>query len=127
IWPRKPVVAASGAIVPGGSVPLTLNLPRGTWELSLQYTSALPLRIEYRGGRITAPANTTRPGPLFALKRVESRGRPLTFYVIAEKQSRLTSRLSITNLTALSAAPVGPKQVVSLREACGRFVDRLVR
>ena len=127
VWPRAPIVVPSGAVPPGGVLPVTLKLPRGTWDLSLQYVSNMPLRIEYAGGRLAAPANTTRPGPNFALTRIRSRGQTLTFNVIAEKQSRLTSELAMTTLTAMAATPVGPKRVVPLREACGRYVDRLVR
>lgn len=127
VWPQAPIVVPSGALPPGGLLPVTLKLPRGTWDLSLQYVSNMPLRIEYAGGRLAAPANTTRPGPNFALTRIRSRGQTMTFSVIAEKQSRLTSELAITTLTAIAATPVGPKRVVPLREACGRYVDRLVR
>ncbi|MEA2195625.1 MAG: hypothetical protein QOG42_2059 [Solirubrobacteraceae bacterium] len=127
IWARPPVIAPSGAVPPGGSLVVSLKLPRGTWDLSLQYVSNMPLRIEYAGRRLTAPANTTRPGPLFGLARVRSRGETLTFYVISEKQSRLTSPLSVTTLTALAATAAAPKRVVALRAACGRYVDRLLR
>ena len=127
VWARPPVTVPSGAVGAGGSLVVSLKLPRGTWDVSLQYVSNLPLRIEYAGRRLTAPANTTRPGPLYGLTRVRSRGETLTFYVIAERQSRLTSELAATTLTSVAATPVAPKRVVSLRAACGRYVDRLVR
>jgi hypothetical protein len=127
VWARPPVSAPSTATVPGGALPVVLKLPRGTWDLSLQYTSVMPLRIEFGGRRVLAPANTTRPGPLFSFTRIRTRGRTVTFYVISEKQSRLSSELSVTTLTAISATSVQPKRVVSLRAACGRYVDRLLR
>jgi hypothetical protein len=125
VWPATPVTAASGPIVPGTAAPVTLILPRGTWDLALQYVSLVPLRVEIGGRRYTAPANTTRPGPFFAFTRVRSRGGPLDMYVIAEKQSRLTSPLSIAILTSVAATSPAPKRVVPVRAACGRYVDRL--
>jgi len=127
IWARPPIVAPSGGAPPGALLTVPLKLPRGTWDLSLQYVSNLPLRIDYAGGRLTAPANTTRPGPLFALTRVHSRGETLTFRVIPEKQSRLTSDLAVTTLTAIAATSAEPKRVVPVSEACGRYVDRFLR
>ena len=127
VWAKPPVAVPSGATPPGGSLPVALKLPRGLWDLSLQYTSAMPLRIEFGGHRVLAPANTLRPGPLYALTRFRSNGHTQVFYVIAERQSRLSSELSETTLTAISATAVGPKRVVQVREACGRYVDRLVR
>lgn len=126
VWPAPPVGVPSGAVPPGGVLPVPLDLHRGVYDLSLQYTSAMPLRVEIGAKRVLLPANTTRPGPFWPLTRIRVARGLTTVYIVAERQSRLSSPLSLTGVSAVVATRVGPRPTVPVAQACGRYVDRLL-
>jgi hypothetical protein len=119
-----PAVVGLGGLPPGGSARVTLRLPPGRWDLSLQYESAVDLDLQGGGGHWHMPAYLDRPGPVFGFGSVVSTGAPIPFTVRAERPSAITG----PNLAAMTTALVGTRSpdartLVPLRRACGRYVD----
>jgi hypothetical protein len=117
-----------------GSATQKLKLGPGTWRLSLQYDSQVPLRVSAPGGDVGLPPSLdgmyiTSPGrgafwP--AGKLVVNRGDgPVTITVSAAKPSAFQRAVGVTRQVWLGelAATRGGPQVTSLRAACGRFLD----
>jgi hypothetical protein len=127
VWPGAPVVASGpGALIAGTAVTVPLTLPKGRWDVSVQYTSTLPLRVQYLSQRMLLPANTNRPGPAWLAGRIRSRGGIAGILLVPEKQSRLTPASYAAQVGAVVATRVGPIREVPVRRACGRYVDRFV-
>jgi hypothetical protein len=121
-----PVLASGlGVLGPDSSATTFLRLPRGTWDLSLEYTSAEALKLAAAGGRWELPANTARPGPYFYFGTVHSNGeRPTQVQIYETHPSRFTAPLdtaSISNLAATRSPDT--RTLVPLDQACGRYVD----
>jgi hypothetical protein len=114
-----------GALGPNSSATVFLHLPRGAWDLSLEYTSAEVLKLAAAGGRWELPANTARPGPFFYFGTVHSSGeRPVQVQIYETHPSRFTAPLdtaSISNLVATRSPDT--RTLVPLKHACGRYVD----
>lgn len=114
-----------GALGPNSSATALLRLPRGAWDLSLEYTSAEALKLAAVGGRWELPANTARPGPFFYFGTVHSNGaRAVQVQIYETHPSRFTAPLdtaSISNLVATRSPDT--RALVPLSRACGRYVD----
>jgi hypothetical protein len=123
---ETPIPAASiGVLGPDSGLSVRLRLPRGEWDLSLEYTSAESLKLAAAGGRWELPANTARPGPYFYFGTVYSNGeRPTQVQIYETHPSRFTAPLdtaSISNLAATRSPDT--RTLVPLNQACGRYVD----
>jgi hypothetical protein len=121
---RMPVTVALAPTPPGTGPTVTLRLPRGRWDLSLQYTSPVPVEVTARGLARTMPAYGDRWGPYFAVGSVVSTGAPMTLLIHATRPSSLTGSDLGALLSSLAATPSpDPRTLVPLRRACGRYVD----
>jgi hypothetical protein len=134
-----PVVAATAWTIGGAPAPLdglgfayvpfghraerTIDLPGGSWDLSLQYTSPSSLAIQSGGFSTSLPATLDRRGPFWPLGRVDSKGGAVTLSVApSEPKLNLADRGAL--LGNLVATRAGTRtRIVPLREACGRYVD----
>ncbi|HEY1596275.1 MAG TPA: hypothetical protein VGF74_12825, partial [Thermoleophilaceae bacterium] len=58
----------------GDSASQQLKLPRGSWDISLQYVSREPLTVSGHGFSTKLPGNLARLGPYFVVGRVTSDG-----------------------------------------------------
>jgi hypothetical protein len=115
--PLVPVAAGTGQTV-------SLKLPAGRWDLSLQYTSPMPVQVSAGGRQWRMPAYTDRPGPYFAVGSVVSEGMPVPVTIRALKPSWLTGNTIGAAASALAAVrSPWTRTVVPLSAACGRYVD----
>ncbi len=149
VWPTDPVLAdgdpwkPTGALKAGEEAHHRLLLPEGTWQISLQYSSEVPLR--FRAGNLDTElpaaldgfyANAPGKGPFWPVGEIEAEGGTVEFEVTAEEApalSRLVGaerRAWLGDLAAVQIEgdvkdPPGPvaAQAVSLRQACGGYVD----
>jgi hypothetical protein len=141
VFSRPPVVGGTwspGSTVEAGSpVTQTLDLPAGSWEISIQYDSTQPLRVSAQGFEETLPANLDYRGsvPYFPVGEltVPHRG-PVEFTVDvrdAPTVGRLLGTKAEAHLGAIAASPAGAggpmpgeaERTVPLTRACGRYVD----
>jgi hypothetical protein len=130
IWTDPPAFRSlhgtpASMIDPGEAQTVSMRLGAGRWELSLQYISRRGISVE-TGGEVVGrmPANLDRPGPLWRIGEVEQ-----------TRPGRRTIRLSVdddpigsTNHVALPTGIAAVRldsrrELVPLREACGRYVD----
>jgi hypothetical protein len=119
-----PVIARLPVIAAGKLGRVSLPLPAGKWELSLQYTSAVNLELTAAGSRWRMPAYLDRPGPAFAVGTLTSSGSPVTIAVRADRPSSVTGRGLGAVPTALVAMRIPNIRVlVPLQRSCGRYVD----
>lgn len=119
-----PITASIPQLTPGSSATLSLRLPRGAWDLSLQYVSELPLSVSAAGKRWSMPAYLDRPGPFFSIGRVSSPGGTVRVTMTAGRPSLLTGHHLIALASEMAAvrAP-DARTLVPLSRACGRYVD----
>ena len=122
----EPFVFPGFVLKPGASTVLSLGIPRGQWELSLQYFARVPLEVSVDGHRWAMPAYTATPGPFFSVGTVTGRGieSPLKVAVKASRPSFLTGSNLITFATTVAAVPLpSTRRIGPLRNACGKYVD----
>jgi hypothetical protein len=123
---ETPVLSGDvGTLAPNSHATAILRLPRGTWDLSLEYTSDEALKLAADGGHWELPANTARPGPYFYFGTVRSGGRkPVQVQIYETHPSRFTSPVAIANLSNVAATRrPDTRTLVPLARACGRYVD----
>jgi hypothetical protein len=119
-----PVITPLSGLVAGTGEVATLHLLAGRWELSLQYTSAVPLDILVPGHRWRMPAYLDRPGPVFDVGPITSTGTPIPLGALARKPSPLTGVALAAVPTAIIATRLpDTRQLVPLGLACGRYID----
>jgi len=120
----KPVIVPLGFIGAGAAETVKVPLPRGTWALSLQYTSATVLEITVRQRTWRMPAYLDRPGPWFIVGNVTSTGAPATLTIHADQPASFTGPSLGAAPTAIAATRVpDTRALIPLRRACGRYVD----
>jgi hypothetical protein len=120
----------------GQSVSQTLDLPAGTWDLSLQYFSPFGLTLSGPGLRepLEAALDGQRPntislgnsGQFWPAGRVRSAGGRARFTVTAAEASTLQSLSGYEGkayLGELVAVPAKPHRIVPLSAACNGWVD----
>jgi len=116
-----------------------LSLPAGTWNLSLQYFSTVPIHLRAPGAgldeRLPAALDGQRPnqltlfndGQYWPAGSIElSSPATLRFTVDVDEPNtlqRLTSFDGTAFLGELAARSVGPERRVSLPQGCGSWVD----
>jgi hypothetical protein len=131
-----PTAWSSDVLGAGGSASQQLKLPRGIWDLSLQYASRQDVTVSGTGFLTTLPANLARMGPFFAAGSVQSDGHtPVTVTASIAKlpafgrllgskgHTHALDSLDSRPLGALAAVRRGGGATVPLRKACGRYVD----
>jgi hypothetical protein len=118
-----PVASESFAFAPlARQAERLIDLPRGEWRVSLQYTSPVPLTIESPGFRTSMPANLDRPGPYWELGKL--RGRGATTIAVRPEEPPFDLRTNVVGLGGLVATKSNEGvKMVALAEACGRYVD----
>jgi hypothetical protein len=109
-------------LTPGHSEPVTLHLPRGRWDLSLGYVSAQPITIQGGGLNVALPPNLDRPGSLWNIGQVTSTGAPILL-IVTMSDPDLIQATQYFLPSRLVAVRAGGPATVSLRQACGRYVD----
>lgn len=121
-------------LIPGESATQTLRLPRGTWNLSLQYHSPLnPVVLSAPGYReVLSPAmDGATPfrlgeGPFWKAGRIETEGGPVQFTVEIEGASFLQGLLGADREAAIGnlvATKSDAWKRVPFAQACNRYVD----
>ena len=124
-WPTPPV--AVGPIAPlleGESTHPVITLPQGTWDLSLQYTSARTLAVSWPGGSAELDPRQGRPGPFWHLGRVTLERRTPLEVTITHDEPLIFSRTQVAYPTQLAATRAGERQrTIALTDACGRYLD----
>lgn len=121
-----PVISGGvGTLGPDLHLTALLHLPRGSWDLSLEYTSAEPLKLAAGNGRWGLPANTARPGPYFYFGTVHTDGKsPMQVQIYETHPSRFTSSSDLASLSNIAATRnPNTRRLIPLAGACGRFVD----
>jgi len=114
----------------------TMTLPRGTWNLSLQYFSPFDLTLTAPGFRepLKAALDGQRPntislasnGQFWPAGRYESGGGKVDFTLSAAAASGLQSLSGYDGkayLGELVAVPAGPHRIVPLAGACDAWID----
>jgi hypothetical protein len=121
-----PVTVLGPSLLAGESAAVSLPLPKGQWELSVQYLSSFDLDLSARGGQWTMPAYLGRQGPFFGVGTVRGNGvgSPVVLFISARRPSiftgpKLFASVSIVAATRLPAT----RQLVPLDQACGKYVD----
>jgi hypothetical protein len=113
-----------GHMRPATTAVRTLDLPRGSWEISLQYTSDTSITLRTKGFERSLPANLDRRGPFWSAGSYTSTGGRVTFTITAENVPLSGLAPRDTGLGGLVATRLGfGQQMLPLREACGRYVD----
>ncbi len=120
----------------GGHATLTLQVPAGAWDVSLQYASLTGLRLSAPGLALTLPATLDRIGPYWpAGVLVQRRSGPLTIAVQALDPSRIGRILGAPGRTPPLVQGDLPldglaltrhnarARTVPLQAACGRYVE----
>ncbi len=120
----------------GQSASQSLELPAGSWNLSIQYFSPFGLTLSAPGFRepLKAALDGERPntislgnnGQFWPAGRYESRGGKVKFTLAAADASALQSLSGYDGkayVGELVAVPARPHRIVPLSAACNRWVD----
>ncbi|MBS1880464.1 MAG: hypothetical protein JST31_13195 [Actinobacteria bacterium] len=120
----------------GESTSLQLNLPAGTWNLSLQYFSPFGLTLSAPGFEqpLIAALDGQRPntislgnsGQYWPAGKFHSPGGRVEFTLSTAAASGLQSLTGYEGkayIGELVAVPVGPHRIVPLSQACGGWID----
>lgn len=130
-WSAQPDYAGRSAVA-------RTALPRGTWDVSLQYVSPTGVVLTAPGYRASLPGYGARRGPFWPAGVLHHAGGPVSVRLEVAPYSsigRLLGR-STPNLGAgpTTPAPIGriafsrhgePDRLVPIAQACGRWVDYL--
>lgn len=111
-----------GALLPGQSEQLVLDLPAGEWELSLPFTSPQAVTVRGPGLDVSLPPNFDRPGSIWPVGQIRSTGAPVALELSMADPSPIPPRQFFTP-EQLVAVPMVPARTVPLHAACGRYVD----
>jgi hypothetical protein len=119
-----PVIRSIAGIPPGGTERVSLSLPPGTWQLSLQYISAVDVEVTAGATHWTMPAYLDRPGPIFAIGSITSSGNPVVLAFHADRPSSLTGGDLLAQPDALIVTRMpDTRELTPLRRSCGRYID----
>ena len=123
---------------PGHTAQIAVKLPRGSWDVSLQYLSQTPVTVRAPGLNEALDANFGLITSFWPAGTVTSDGRGFTLSVTSGKRSRfgqllgtppamrapLSPNLSPLFQIAFTRHDATPRRV-PIRHACGRYVDWL--
>ncbi|MBS1885770.1 MAG: hypothetical protein JSU06_01125 [Actinobacteria bacterium] len=132
----KPKWSNGSTLETGETTSQTLELPRGTWDLSLQYFAPFALSITAPGfkedlipaldGQRPSSISLNNNGQFWPAGKFQSPGGKVEFTVNAAPADWLQS-LTGWNAKAyvgeLVATKAEPRQTMPLRKACGRWID----
>lgn len=120
----------------GAETSQTLQLPPGSWNLSLQYFSPFDLTLSAPGFRepLKAALDGQRPntislgnnGQFWPAGRYESKGGEVRFTIATEEASTLQSLTGYDGkayVGQLVAVPAEPHRTVPLGQACDQWID----
>jgi hypothetical protein len=120
----------------GDSATQALSLPRGRWQLSMQYFSPFGLTLSAPGlhqplfaaldGQRPNTISLANDGQFWPAGTISSTGGPVHFTVTAAAASALQSLTGYTGkatLGELVAVPAEPHRIVPLRFACNGWID----
>jgi hypothetical protein len=119
----RPVTAAGGSLVPGGTLAVPIDLAPGSWRLQLAYFSRLPVEATGPGLRATLPPSLDRPGPRWPLGRIEVRGDEPTVLTFGVGDPFFAPDIAVAELATIVATWEAPRRVIPVRRACDRYVD----
>jgi hypothetical protein len=103
-----------------------LPLPRGEWELSIQYLSSFDLALSTPHADWTMPAYLGRQGPFFDVGAVAGLGAatPVPLRITATRPSPLTGADLFATIPVIAATRLpDTRRIVPLKRACGQYVD----
>ena len=118
-----------------GSASVKMKLPRGRWDLSLQYDSQVSLQVSAGGRSFTLPPSLdgmylTEPGraSFWSAGNVQSKGGTVKVKVDASEPSSFQRFVGVRRQVWLGgiAATSGGPQTVPLHDTCKRFIDHYV-
>jgi hypothetical protein len=114
-------------IGPGGNAFAEVTVPRGRWDVSLQYVSGVGLQasVEPPAGadRLAVPPSLEGPGAFWSLGSIRTSGGRLRIRIHARPNPPLSTFSNVLlGSLALTPIPVRERQV-PLHRACGRYVD----
>ena len=126
IWRSRPVIVRFPRrlriTIPASHPVLPLVLPRGRWELGLNYNSPVDMTVNAAGKTFKMPSNLDRPGPHWRVGDVSDRVRGITFNPNGRGPFSAPNRvLELMTMTAVRSDT--GRELVPLRRACGRYVD----
>ncbi len=124
----------SSSLEANGEISQRLELPKGTWQLSLQYYSPiLELTVSAPGLNEVLPPTAdggiifrTAQGPFWPVGSVTSTGTPVKITVSAGGYSGLQKRLGVdqgADIGNVTGARPEDAREVPLGQACGLYVD----
>ena len=102
---------------------MELSLSPGRWQLESTYLSRLPLELMAPGLNTTLPPNLDRPGPRWPIGGITVRGSAPTVLIFSVEDPLLAPNMPVTDLGTIVATRDTPERDVSVRRACGRYVD----
>jgi hypothetical protein len=138
VFDRAPIVGdASGwsstTVEDGSPVSRTLDLPKGKWEISIQYDATRPVTLSAAGSRLELPGNLDYRGvtPYWPAGQIEvGSGGAVRMEASVERlplAGRLLGAHSVAHLGAIAATPVGRDYVSSARSPAPGTGERIVR
>jgi hypothetical protein len=149
VFPAQPLLFpdtdwSSTTVESGSSAAAELRVPRGVWEVSIQYDATRPVTLSGPGYRATLPGNLDYRGvgPFWPAGRIDVQtGGPVQLTATVEDPpaaGRLIGAHSVAHLGALaltrsapglsaatnvSPLPAGGERLVPANRACGRYAD----
>ena len=147
MFDRAPVVVGADRwsidkLESGSEATIEIDLPRGRWNLSLQYDATRPVTLGAQGLDGIVPGNLDYRGtaPLWPAGTVTSTGAPTEITATVEDPplaGRLLGARSVAHLGILAATPAGPgyvrgavspmpgeaERLITGRAVCGRYLD----
>jgi hypothetical protein len=100
-----------------------LQLPAGTWDISLRWFSDLPLRLSAGSLHTTLPAYINDDVTFASAGRVTSDGGPLTVRVDVPPRRRVATLRTVRLGTVAATRVDQPGRLVPVARACGKYVD----
>ena len=120
---EAPASGLSWEAVNGESRTQVLQLPAGTWDISLRWFSDVPLRLSAGPLHTTLPAYINDDVTFASAGRVTSDGGPLTVRVDVPPRRRLATLRTVRLGTVAATRVDEPGRLVPLARACGKYVD----
>jgi hypothetical protein len=110
-------------IASGEKVLVPVELPAGRWTLSMQYVSPVPLDVTIGRSRARAVPSLEGPGAFWRVGTFASGGGRSLVEIRAEDSPALATFRTVL-LGSLAFTRAGDHdRIVSLRAACGHYVD----